>query len=357
MRWLVIHPGPSWSVADVFNGWCEALRELGEQVEVYNLDDRISFFDSALVETGESNEQGYQQVRKMLAPHEVVQMAAENIWAVAYRWWPDVILGISAFFTPPFMLDVLRSRRHKVVLLHTESPYQDTEQLERAAHADLNLVNDPLNLAAYSGLGPAYYQPHCYRPKVHYPGSGRYELDLAFAGTGFPSRREFFSRMNLDGLAVALAGGWPDLPEDSPLHQYLVDDEQTSGGSTIESMRCVDNTDVAEMYRVSKCGINFYRRESNTHDGDTCDGTAIGPREAEMAACGLFFLRDPRPESDELFPMLPAFASPEDASEQLRWWLAHDTQRELAAAAARKAIAGRTFDAAARRLIQRIAQL
>src|SRR5215469_7003182 len=184
MRWLVIHPGPSWSVADVFNGWVEALTDLGEQVETYNLDERISLFDAALVETGEENEQGLRQVRKMLRAHEVIQLAAEPVWAAAYRWWPDVILGISAFFTPPLMLDVLRDRGHKVVLLHTESPYQDTEQLERAAHASLNLINDPANLAAFQELGPAYYQPHCYRPKVHYPGHISKTHDLVFAGTG-----------------------------------------------------------------------------------------------------------------------------------------------------------------------------
>jgi hypothetical protein len=72
----------------------------------------------------------------------------------------------------------------------------------------------------------------------------------------------------------------------------------------------------------------------------------------ELAAAGTFFLRDPRPEGDELFPMLPTFDGPADASEKLRWWLARDAQREKAAAGARAAIAGRTFEANARRLLQ-----
>ena len=71
-----------------------------------------------------------------------------------------------------------------------------------------------------------------------------------------------------------------------------------------------------------------------------------------MAACGLFFLRDPRPESDEVFPMLPTFASPEDAGEQLRWWLAHDSEREAASAAALDAISDRTFDRNAKSLLR-----
>jgi hypothetical protein len=71
-----------------------------------------------------------------------------------------------------------------------------------------------------------------------------------------------------------------------------------------------------------------------------------------MAACGLFFLRDPRPEGDELFPMLPAFAGPGDASEKLRWWLKHDQEREAAAEKARLAVADRTFENNAKRFLK-----
>lgn len=31
---------------------------------------------------------------------------------------------------------------------------------------------------------------------------------------------------------------------------------------------------------------------------------------SKLAACGTFFARDPRPEGDELFPMLPTFTDP-----------------------------------------------
>ena len=44
-----------------------------------------------------------------------------------------------------------------------------------------------------------------------------------------------------------------------------------------------------------------------------------------------------RPEGDELFPTLPTFDGPEQASRQLRWWLDHDPERERAAEKAREA--------------------
>jgi hypothetical protein len=71
-----------------------------------------------------------------------------------------------------------------------------------------------------------------------------------------------------------------------------------------------------------------------------------------MAACGLFFARDPRPESDELFPMLPSFTSPDEAGDIIRWALRHPRVRAELAAKARAAIEDRTFDANAKRLLK-----
>ena len=70
-----------------------------------------------------------------------------------------------------------------------------------------------------------------------------------------------------------------------------------------------------------------------------------------MAACGLFFLRDPRPEGDELLPFLPRFDTPQDASDQLRHYLRHDHYRAKLAVRAREAIQDRTFTTAAKRLL------
>jgi spore maturation protein CgeB len=327
----------------VYAGWVEALRALGEDVQEFNLDNRIQVYDAALLETGRADADGHPEVRKAFTREQALAAAVQGITSACYTWWPHVVLGVSAFFIPPWYLDVMRDRGHKVVLLHTESPYQDDEQLKRAEHADLNLLNDPVNIAAYRQHGPAEYMPHAYRPHVHRPGPAVPELksDFAFVGTGFASRVEFFEQMDLSGLDVLLAGAWPGLPETSPLRKYL------TGGDVVQ---CTDNEETAAIYRSARAGINFYRREAeDAHQGE---GWAIGPREVEMAAAGLFFLRDPRPEGDELFPVLPTFAGPEDASEQLRWWLAHDREREKAAAAARAAVADRTFESNARRLLQ-----
>ncbi len=151
--------------------------------------------------------------------------------------------------------------------------------------------------------------------------------------------------MDFAGTDFLLGGAnWEDLPEDSPLRAYL---GHTEG--------CVDNDQAAELYRHAKMGINVYRRESE--DDHAGEGWAMGPREVEMAAIGLPFLRDPRPESDEILWMLPSFTDPGDASAQLKWWLARDDQRAEAARLAMKAVADRTFTNNATRLLQALEKL
>ena len=113
---------------------------------------------------------------------------------------------------------------------------------------------------------------------------------------------------------------------------------------------CVDNSITAEMYRRAAAGFNVYRY---TADGEhsKAEGWAAGPREVEMAACGLWFCRQPRPESDELFPMLPTFDGPGELGDLLRWALAHPDETQRAAQAASAAVADRTFTNHARRAL------
>jgi spore maturation protein CgeB len=341
VRWLVVHPGPNFSVADVHNGWMEALRALGEHVIEYNLDRRISFYDAALIDLGETDAEGRPAVRKALTREQAVELAANGILSACYQTWPDVVLFVSAFFTPAWLLEVVKARGHKMVMLFTESPYQDGQQLEMAKFADICLLNDPVNIAQYEALGPAAYMPHAYRPHIHYPapaGAAK-KWDLAFIGTGFPSRVRLFEQMDLSGLEVYLGGPWMDLPKGSRLRDWA--DPRPDG--------CVDNAETAEIYRQAKCGINLYRQEGEeSHRGE---GWACGPREIEMAACGLWFTRDGRGEGDELFGMLPRFSAPEEAAELIRWHAAHDSVREKQASMARAAVEDRTFGNNARKLL------
>jgi spore maturation protein CgeB len=346
MRWLVAHPGPQWSVHDVFIGWTEALRELGEQVHCFNLDDRLAFFDSAVLPVGgDLRDPGTHQFKKALTPDDATSLAVDGLAGALWKIRPDILLIISGFLIPHDMLDHARRTGTRVVVMHTEQPYELERELALAAHADLNLINDPLHIEKFGHVAPTVFAPHAYRPSVHYPGTSAIRSDFCFVGTGFGSRRWFFEQMHeagdLDGLDVLFAGPWYGLPADSPMMRYLAADDPE---------QACDNDQSAEIYRGGEVGINLYRRE---HDnGSTAAGLAMGPREVEMAACGLFFLRDPRPEGDQILPMLPTFAGPAEAGELLSWWLKHDTEREQAALQAREAIQDRTFTASATQLLR-----
>lgn len=351
-RVLLVHPGPEFSVADVYEGWMEALVRAGVKVEQYNMNDRLVFYASSYVLTGTKDADGHQEFKKALDPRQSILMAANGVYGACYQFWPDVVMIISGFFTPPGLIDVLRDRGHKVVLLHTESPYQDAEQLVRAASADLNLINDPVNISRYEALGvPVEYMPHAYRPHIHHTGPGPAELesDFAFVGTGFPSRVAFFEKMHalgaFDGLDVCLAGNWQFTSEDSPLRKMLSHDLE----------ECTDNYLTAQCYRASKTGLNMYRREKE--DGGTSEGWALGPREVEMSACGLFFIREPRGEGDEVLWMLPTFETAEEATDLLRFYMKHEQERTDMAMKARHAIRPRTFDRNVARLLQLLEQL
>jgi spore maturation protein CgeB len=335
-----VHPGPAWSVADVYQGWVEALEAVGQQVSTYNLDARLTFYQRAMVETGSVDEHGAVGLRRAMTDNEAIEAASNGILAAAYKVLPDVVLVVSCMFISTEQLGILRARGSRVVIVHTESPYDDDNQARLASHADLNLINDPINLDQFPAS--TYYQPHCYRPSVHHPGppSPGMASDFCFVGTGFPSRIEFLEQMNLDGVDVLLAGQWKLLAEsDSALRKYLAHD----------LFEGLDNDQTAQVYRSAKASLNLYRREADRPELSV--GHAMSPREVEMAACGLFFLREPRPEGDEILAMLPTFGSPQDASDQLRHYLRHDHYRAKLAVRAREAVADRTFDNAAKRLL------
>lgn len=341
----MVRPGPSFSVQDVAFGWRDAFGDLGCTVADFNFDDRLDFYASVQIEKDGELKHAFSRTASM-------QVAAKGILAACYEFWPDVVVVVSGFFIPDEVLELIHARGHKIVFLFTESPYEDDDQLHRAQHGDIILLNDPTNLELFREQNKnTFYVPHAYDPARHHPGEPDPDMacDFAFVGTGFPSRREFFEKVDWSGLDVLLAGSWGQLPVGHPLREFV--------GHRLDW--CCDNAEAAELYRSAKTSLNLYRREAghggNTPTGPaTADGWAMGPREVELAACGTWFARDPRPESDELFPMLPTFSEPAEIRPLLDWALTHEDLREEAAAKANAAIADRTFEANARWLLTQL---
>jgi hypothetical protein len=150
---------------------------------------------------------------------------------------------------------------------------------------------------------------------------------------------QFMEKVNWSGLDLKIGGMWKALGDESPILPSLIHDRAT----------CLDNVETIDLYRSSKMSFNLYRKEHTAVEG--WDGWAMGPREVELAATETFFLREPRPEGDALFPMLPTFEEPDELGDKLRYWLPRESARKQAAQQAREAIADRTFQKATARLL------
>ena len=337
MRILVVHPGPNFSVQDVHDGWVEGFEELGHEVQSYNLGDRLTW--AAIAHLG-MDDGTY--IKAFPKPESVYSFAISGLPQACLYWWPQVIVFISGFTVDPQFLEVCRGRGIKTACVMTESPYEESRQLLIAPHFDAVALNDPTNIGQYSTLTTAVYTPHAYRPEIHHEGEAHedYLSDCVFVGTGYPSRVAFLERCNFDGIDLALAGNWQNVP--TVLADRVVHD--------IED--CIDNVQTAELYRGAKTSFNIYRTENNGDISDGADGWSVGPREIELAASGTWFARQSRGESDELFPMLPTFNSPEELGELIRWALENPVERQIAAEQAKRVVTDRTFPNNARKLLE-----
>lgn len=337
MRILVVHPGPEYSVSDVYEGYAEGFAALGHTVRGFNLNERLAFYSNVTLDD------------KQLELDDAATIVNKHLLAKCYEFAPDVIVIVSGFFITNFTWELWRNRHSKIVCLFTESPYEEDKQLQTARNADpaLVILNDPVHLGRYRADGlTAHYIPHSYRPEIHKPLNDNAQYDFSFVGTGYPSRIQFFEGVDWGGLRVALAGNWPTLTNASLLHKFLI--TQTDAG--------LPNEETARLYGTSIASANLYRGSrgfvTEANGSHLVNGWAIGPREVELAATKTFFLREPRGEGDLLFPQMPTFNSPDEFSDQLRWWLQHDKERQEVVDQAFMTIRDRTFTNAARRLLE-----
>lgn len=345
---MVVAPGPSFSVADVYQGWVRALQELGCEVFPFNLDARINIYSAVEVTIdGET--------RKAFSQEAAYQLTMESLYAECWKFWPDVVVIVSGFMVGGEAIAHMQKRGYKVVQICTESPYEDITQIERAAQPDLVILNDPTNLDRFKAANAnVYFEGHSYDPLVHFPGPATpaLESDFAFVGTGYPSRISFLEAVDWTGIDVVLGGYWRSLTEDSPLMPFLGHDP----------MECVDNAEAVNVYRSTLMSANLYRAsglagELEAERAELTEGWAMGPREIELAATGCPYITQARGENREVLPMVPTFSSPEEFGDLLRFYINNEDARTAVAGAARAAVEHRTFKNAAARMLRAVDRL
>src|ERR1700744_709041 len=103
MKIMMVHPGPDFSVSDVFNGYKKAFEEQGHRVLVYNTNERLLFFGDAKM---------YNRITEEYEPAmgdgQAVLAAYEGLGHHLYTYWPEVVVFVSAFYVRPEMLEIIK---------------------------------------------------------------------------------------------------------------------------------------------------------------------------------------------------------------------------------------------------------
>lgn len=340
---LCVHPGASWSTADVFDGLVHGLKHWGVDVIEYRLDGRLEHEHRSMAALYRRAKKAHQTVPKPTRV-DTVYKASEGVVSMALRERADVVIILSAMFFHPAAMVMLRRANTKVVLLCTESPYDLTDEVRIAelitkqdeyAGQVVNPLsgvwtNERTSVSAFAQVNPhAGYLPHAWHPERH--SAEPQPLDAAVlahdvvfvgTGTGFTERVEFFEAIDWTGINLGLYGSWDGLRPRSPLRPFVRGAQVT-------------NLMAAALYRRAKISLNFYRKSKGFGAGAPriAHAESLNPRAYELAACGAFHLSDPRAEVAEKFgDLVPTFTTAGEAEALIRQWLADDAGRAAVAA-------------------------
>jgi spore maturation protein CgeB len=322
MKVLFVDPGASWATADVAAGLRYGLEHHGVQLVRYKLDQRIDRAHRWLhINWRRTKKTQPDIVRPNVA--DVFYQAGIGALEMALRHEVEYVLVVSAMFLHPDVIVLMKRAGLRVVVLFTESPYDLEKELEVAKLVEGCWTNERTSVSAFLEVNPhSGYVPHAWHPDHHKAGQqpGDEDVpahDVLFVGSAFRERVEWLSAINWTGIDLGLYGSWESLGSRHPLRQFV-------------RGRCVDNPRTAAMYRRAKVGLNLYRTSKGWGRFAPAIERAesLNPRAYELAACGAFHLSTYRAEVAERFgELVPTFTTPTEASDLIRYWLAHPVER------------------------------
>jgi spore maturation protein CgeB len=329
---LLVHPGASWSTADVFNGLKFGMQYHGAKVGTYQLDVRIS--RSARWLRWNWTRSGKDGAPPN--PRDAQYHAASGVIERACRLDPEWVFIVSGMYFDLDLIKFLKRCGFKVAILLTESPYDDDAQVEVVKHLDIAFTNERSSVERLRAGNPnVHYLPHAWHPAIHVPQLIGNETDVAahdvlFIGTGFTERIAFLKAVDWQGLDLALYGYWTKLGSRATLRTAV------RGG-------VVPNASAAQLYQRARINLNLHRTSKGvTANAETHidHAESLNPRVFELAACGAFFVTDSRAELIDIFGagVIPTFETPEELSEQLARFKDDEKARRLIAGAAHECI-------------------
>jgi len=246
--------------------------------------------------------------RELPADWSPTTLAYEVLLGAAVFHECDTVLIVSPQYLPAEIPQMMRRVGLKTAAVFTECPYEDTIHTPIMASVfDIAFVSDRNSVGLFESFCPRVeYLPHCYDPRIHYPGEAP-DDSIIFVGTGYHSRVEFMRRIDWP-VRLDLYGWWPKewLRYDAPLRKALRSPKTTSPEET------------AELYRGAAASFSLHREARYVGTDEVImegEAYSLGPRNWELAACGTFSISDYRPELADVFgDAVPVYKTPADFS-------------------------------------------
>lgn len=327
LKILLVHPGASWSTADVEAGLRFGLEEHGVHVIPYRLDTRIAHTSRFMHMVSRLNRRK-QKDAKIPNFADCLYQASAGVIERALRYQVNVVFLVSAMYFHPDILVLLKRAGLRVVILFTESPYDLENELLMAQLADGCWTMERSCVSEFQRAQPnSGYLPHAWHPKRHRPEAQEGDADVpshdvVFVGSSFRERLAWFRSIDWTGIDLGLYGLW-DLADDEPLKTHL------------KIADAISNDFTAALYRRAKIGLNLYRKSQGFGEKAPfiLHAESMNPRGYELAACGAFHLSDYRAEVVERFNgHVPTFRTSDEAVVLIRQWLNDNDGRKRIAA-------------------------
>lgn len=294
----------------------DALRGLGFRVETFNpiaasrQGPGWKLLERLAVGAGRLAGQSRNEVRARLPWLEDAQRCA-GLLARAREVRPDILLVISTFTYPRFVLDALRRECgvHKTIGWCVEGPTWIGRPNDEAALYDhyfcihrKGITHPKIQQLPALGFDPANYRRLDGVAKAH---------DLVFVGREKKRRVHWLSALQDDGIAI-WGPGWG---RTALAHRHAAEG--------------IFGAELNQLYNAAKIVLNVSAWEN---EGDS----ALNLRIFDVPATGSLLLTDYAPGiEDYLVPdkEVVIARSPEEMAEKARYYLAHDAEREAIARA------------------------
>jgi hypothetical protein len=321
MKLLLVHPGASWSTADVEAGLRFGLEKHGVEVIRYRLDHRIDGAKKSLYAEWRKAAKTNPDIIRPTTP-DMVYRASLPMLEKALRYQVDLVLIVSAMLVHPDIIILLKRAGIRTAVLFTESPYDHEKEMAIARTVDGCWTNERSVVDDFRAVNPnTGYLPHAWHPERHYPSAALSDElprhDVVFVGSGFRERIEWFNAIDWSGINLGLYGTWKGFGLKKSLKDCIRGEQ-------------IGNTMASALYRRARVGLNLYRTSKGfAHNAPKIShAESLSPRAYELAACGAFHISDYRAEVPEVFgDLVPTFTTPAEAESLIRHWLADDVGR------------------------------